>query len=619
MYCYNGFGFILNTSRVRTTLMSTRRIVSTITPIQMSSKSSRQSKKHGLLRHHSPANYPAYGDREPSHASNAPFIGAPLTDKDLLIPELQDKYELCAVLGRGNQGDVYLARARSSNACVAIKQISIDSISSWKAYDLFHREVETLSMLDMPGIARFHEAAEHLAGSRPAAAIVQDYIDGHTLAEMIRLGHRFSLTRIFQIACQLIDLLDKLHHHDPPIIHRDIKPSNIILTPTPSGFDVTLIDFGAVANPQIQSGGSTVAGTYGYMPPEQITGHPEPASDIYALGVMLVSLISGVSPDAIQVKDFRLIIDPLLENIPPQIVPVLRQMTEPLVKIRLTDHQKIRDIFQAFAKGNYEIPSLETVTDITPETFDQKLREVNAFGQPGNVELWQMLGDNDHRRKPDAYLHPVLRDSPETRALPPLMNFIAHNPFSIALVMMFASFLALFYLISIVFSFSWYACLLTLPLIAYIILAVNAVNREKRHAFVKSLYEDRFKNSLYINDYYKLITDGRRSMATVIDIEYKQPSIEKMHKFDQSSYVCEQPAEFHIRYKFNPPDDNNPNDLIRTYISPNMPNLHPGDPLPILYLIHKTIRGAHDVISMPFPIPLQDITDLNRIVSSRDT
>ena len=57
-----------------------------------------------------------------------------------------------------------------------------------------------------------------------------------------------------------------------------------------------LIDYGAVANPQVQSGGSTVAGTFGYMPSEQLTGNPIPASVIYSLAAVIVYVLSGRSP-----------------------------------------------------------------------------------------------------------------------------------------------------------------------------------------------------------------------------------------------------------------------------------------------------------------------------------
>ncbi|MBQ8038037.1 MAG: serine/threonine protein kinase [Proteobacteria bacterium] len=548
-----------------------------------------------------------------------PNTVTPLTETDILIPELADKYTLLSVIGRGNQGSVYLARANDSQKLVAIKQIPIDSVSSWKAYDLFHREVDTLSKLDMPGVARFHEAAEHLSGNRPAACIVQDYIEGRTLAEMLKRGHSFSLTRTFDLARQLVEILQKLHCNNPPIIHRDIKPSNIILTPSATGFDVTLIDFGAVANPQIQSGGSTLAGTYGYMPPEQITGHPVPASDIYALGVMLVTLISGVLPENLQVKDFRLIIDPHLENIPPQIVPILRQMTEPLVQNRLADHEKLRRIFHDFSNGLFITGEYLPVADFDDNDFDAKLRKVNSLAQSGNVELWQCLGDSSSRHIPKSYTDLKLRDIPETRPISKLMTFFTTNPLSIAVMIFFIIFILIYYSLGMMFYLPWYIFLFTLPIIACLVFFIHSYVRCARHKFVYDMYMEKFENSLakLKSEYLTLLHTGRRTMATVIDIQYHPPKFSDIRILGQFNRVCNQPAAFHIRYKFNPPDDDNPNDLIRTYICPNEPDIHPGDPLPILYMMD--LKNHKNVTSMPFPIPLNDVSDLHRIISSKDS
>ena len=193
---------------------------------------------------------------------------------------LQDRYCFIKQIGHGSQGKVFLAESRATGKRVAIKQLNIESVKNWKEYDLFHREADVLRSLDIRGIAKLYETIECLNDSQPCSYIVQEYIQGQTLNDMLISGHRFSITRVYQIILQLLDILEKLHSHNPPVIHRDIKPSNIILRPVDGdNYMVHLIDFGAVANPQVQSGGSTVAGTYGYMPPEQLTGKPQPANE----------------------------------------------------------------------------------------------------------------------------------------------------------------------------------------------------------------------------------------------------------------------------------------------------------------------------------------------------
>jgi serine/threonine protein kinase len=86
-----------------------------------------------------------------------------------------------------------------------------------------------------------------------------------------------------------------LHARVPPVLHRDIKPANVILRP--DGAPV-LVDFGAVRTVfrAAAEGGSTVVGTFGYMPFEQYMGQASPASDLYALGATLLHVITGRGP-----------------------------------------------------------------------------------------------------------------------------------------------------------------------------------------------------------------------------------------------------------------------------------------------------------------------------------
>ena len=564
---------------------------------------------------------------EERHRRATYLLGSTFTAKDRLIPELSDKYALLSVLGRGTQGSVFLGESKETGHKVAIKLLNIDSVSAWKTYDLFHREVDTLSKLDIPGIARFYEAAEHLSGDHPGACIVQEYIEGRTLAEMMKSGHCFSLSRIFDLALQILNILDKLHHHTPPIIHRDIKPSNLILTPSQNGYDVTLIDFGAVANPQIQSGGSTVAGTFGYMPPEQITGNPGPESDIYALGVLLVSLISGVDPADMPIKNFRLIVDPILENVPPQVVPVLRQMTDPLVQARLTDYTKLRQIFSDFAHDKYDIPSLTPVARMTDEEFEEKLAKVEYVGQPENIDLWQQLSEAVPRDIPQSYIQPKIRTIPDIR--PPILIRKLISSFLGAILCCIATPALLFFIFAGFALFPVWLNLLYIALtIAYLVLFTNCVSVISNRNKLFELYEAHSKSSTILHSQYiDLLKNGRRSMATVISIEQDSLPASTFKSIQAFTFVSSAPPAFKIKYKFNPPDDNNPDDLIRTYIASRPPKIHPGDPIPILYLIKdddnskkskKNNNRPKSVIAMPFPFPFKDYSSFDRIVSTKE-
>ena len=328
----------------------------------------------------------------------------PLCNAETCItpPDIADKYTYVKLLGKGSQGCVYEAIRNSDQLHVAIKVLNISSIQNWKEYDLFWREVETIKTLNISGVARFYEVIESLDSESPHAYLVQQCIEGKTLDKMIHSGYRFSVQHVFGLALQLLDIIEQLHNHDPQIIHRDIKPSNIILEPNGSDYKVYLTDFGAVFNPVLQKGGSTVAGTYGYMPPEQLMGHPTPESDIYALGATLVCLLSGMDPAEIMLTDFRLSIEKPLEKMPYSVVSCLRRMTMPNASERLCDLIKIRTIFTDFSQGNF-VYTDDDKLNISNSSYSKALKKVKSLGEKGNYDLWLHLPEHTPRPIPRPY------------------------------------------------------------------------------------------------------------------------------------------------------------------------------------------------------------------------
>ena len=129
-------------------------------------------------------------------------------------PELADRYRFIKALGEGAQGKVFLAQRLLDGKQVAIKQLRIDSIKTWKEYTLFHREAEVLENLDIPGVVKFYEACDCLDATPPCSYIVQEYIDGMSLKTVLKSGYRFSLSRAYDIFLQLLDILEKLHKHE---------------------------------------------------------------------------------------------------------------------------------------------------------------------------------------------------------------------------------------------------------------------------------------------------------------------------------------------------------------------------------------------------------------------
>lgn len=534
---------------------------------------------------------------------------------------LQDKYTFVDKLGEGSQGNVYKAIRKSDGLVVAIKRLRIDSVSTWKEYDLFHREASVLSSIHDPCVAKFYEALEFLNEEKPAAFIVQELIEGRSLQAMLKTGFRFTVSRIFNMALGLVELLEKLHTHNPPIIHRDIKPNNIIMRPLKNSddFEPCLIDFGAVANPTVQKGGSTVAGTYGYMPPEQLIGRPCPASDIYSLGATIVYMLTGVEPADMRVADFRLIIDPYLENVPRPIVNILHKMLDPKPETRLSDYEKLKSIFSRFSKDDYAIEENDSVID--ENLINNLLCNVSGFNQAGNLDLWMNLPEKSPRIVPRAFTDTIinLEKRQQLTAMRReaskigLIHLLSLIPLVVGLILIWAEYLFLGIILT------------SIGIITFIFLLIQ--NLASRNAIKKKIQQVE-----YMNRYYNKVTSkseieslcgyenmadvpiltllkfGRKAIAIIVDFE-DQPIAPRYRVYDDYSdkIYTKSRVPFRLRYRFNPPDDASADDLIHsiTIYNHQTEGLEPGTPIPILYYIDP--EDNSNVMSMPYPFPFKEI------------
>ncbi len=564
-------------------------------------------------------------------------------------------------LGHGSQGKVYLAERESDGQKVAIKRLAIESVKNWKAYDLFHREADVLQSLNIQGVARFYDAVDCLDQDPPCSYIVQEYIPGKSLLDLFLVGHRLSIDVVYDIILQLLHILKQLHEHHPPVIHRDIKPSNILLVPTESDlYRVYLIDFGAVANPQVQGGGSTVAGTYGYMPPEQLMGKPVPASDVYALAAVAVYMISGRDPASMPVRDYHLIFEPDMQNMPVVVVNTIRRMLEPDLEKRLYDLEQLIDIFEHFSRHAYDIGA---VTELSEITYDAKLNKVETFGQSGNVELWQRLPDKTPREIPQPYrkiqVHSNWRDHQQIfeyfdkswHVIKGSMGLA--NAVGLSMLIGSVSVLTFIFLQSnlddaLEHSGESGVSTLNIASVCIVVLGLVLIFFIMRPHIRKMIVSHRLQKNFEKTEIFhhpkldKLIQTGRKTIATVVSNEYintddsylelgleiRQRKEEYEESPNEYGYVENNGYEyventgcsvinhsipsFRLVYKFNPPDDENERDLYHNIIVHSEVDVKPGDPLPILYRIYRA-NGIEYVDSMPFPLPLHELVDARDI------
>ncbi|MFQ5734721.1 MAG: serine/threonine-protein kinase, partial [Planctomycetaceae bacterium] len=261
-------------------------------------------------------------------ARRAPRIA---TDRDAgqSMPETLGRYRIVRRLGEGGMGAVYLAHDEQLDRQVALKVPHFAGFRDSNIMERFAREARAAATLDHPNICSVYDVGE-IDGIH---YLTMAYVPGQTLASLIG-GNLSALPQqgVADLVRKLAAALAEAHDHG--VIHRDLKPANVMIN---RRHEPVIMDFGLARregkqDSQITAEGA-VMGTPAYMSPEQVAGDQEtigPASDVYALGVIMYELLTGRRPfegslgevlseiattPAPPLTDFRSDVDPALNRI----------------------------------------------------------------------------------------------------------------------------------------------------------------------------------------------------------------------------------------------------------------------------------------------------------------
>ncbi len=221
-------------------------------------------------------------------------FGVSTWEPPLATLSLDGRYKINRVLGQGGFGQTFLAEdtKRPGHPTCVVKYLMParqDAKFLTVARRLFETEAKILEALgqhsQIPQLLAYFEENQQFY-------LVEQYIEGEPLSEELKADSRMSEVQVVEMLKDVLKALEFIHKHH--VIHRDIKPSNIIRSKQ-DGL-LVLIDFGAVKQMQETEDQTIAIGTRGYAPPEQFYGRPRPNSDIYALGMIGIQALTGISP-----------------------------------------------------------------------------------------------------------------------------------------------------------------------------------------------------------------------------------------------------------------------------------------------------------------------------------
>lgn len=245
----------------------------------------------------------------PDETRDTPPVSAPSPQGLTFGPGqlVADRFRIVRFIASGGMGELYEAEDLELHERVALKTIRPDIAQDAEAIARFKREVFLARQVTHPNICRIFDLFRHQPpGPGPAITFVaMELLAGETLADRLRRG-RLTPSEALPIVTQMAAALDAAHQVG--VVHRDFKSNNVMLVPQPEGTSrVVVTDFGLAVRPEDGGSGAharptvsgQILGTPDYMAPEQVEGGDlTPATDVYALGLVMYEMVTGRRPFA---------------------------------------------------------------------------------------------------------------------------------------------------------------------------------------------------------------------------------------------------------------------------------------------------------------------------------
>jgi serine/threonine protein kinase len=211
-----------------------------------------------------------------------------------------DRYRIVSFIAEGGMGEVYRAHDLELSRHVALKTVRAEIAADPRALDRFRREIALAHKVTHPNVCRIFDLGVHHREER-ITFLTMEFLDGETLSQRLRRLGPLSVDEARPLIEQMSAGLAAAHAAG--VVHRDFKSPNVLLVPNASGMRVVVSDFGLAAptlgveTDESSSVARGLVGSPAYMAPEQVEGRKADArADIYALGIVLYEMMTGVWP-----------------------------------------------------------------------------------------------------------------------------------------------------------------------------------------------------------------------------------------------------------------------------------------------------------------------------------
>jgi serine/threonine protein kinase/WD40 repeat protein len=295
---------------------------------------------------------------------------------------LGERYQIRELLGRGGMGEVFRAFDLKLRLDVALKAVRAERVESDEAREILRQEVRSAREVVSPNVCRIFD----LVAEEGQELVSMEFIDGTTLADTLRQRGPLALQEAREIASQFLSGLEAIHQAG--LVHRDFKPENVMLT---RAGRVVVMDFGLAKARSAERTG-TIAGTPGYMAPEQARGDTIDArTDVFAAGVVLSEMLA-VGGDSS--REARQALWRAVRETPPRVpegpwAAVLRQAVSPRPQDRPASARALAHALEEVTQrlpgfeSLHPYPGLASFTEEDAEYFFGRELEVEA--------LWRKL------------------------------------------------------------------------------------------------------------------------------------------------------------------------------------------------------------------------------------